>query len=175
MTPVLLVVAAIATAAPASGAYELPEAAARALREQAHQMTDAALNEDDAAVVRHMYPRVVQAMGGAEQAQRRVEAARLGIKRDGASVVSATYGSVRACARVPAQVQCLLAGKQVIQIGGGRLLQDTETLAFSADGGKSWTFLSVAQEPASLRAALPELSPSLPLRRQPAPVFEREP
>jgi len=167
----LLLAASMAATPPA---FNLPESAARALRQQLEQMTDAALREDDDAVVRAMYPRVVQAMGGTAQARRQVEAARLGVKSDGATVLSSKVGAIRGCAKARKQIQCVVEGTLVMRVAGGRLHVETDTVAFSGDGGANWTFFAGGQDPAALRAALPELSLSLPLRPRSPPKFERE-
>lgn len=174
LTTLLLAVTLTASPPPKAGVFTLPEAASRTLREQLARMNEAAVRADDAAVVRSMYPRVVQAMGGRTEAQRKVEKTRLSMNSDGATILSATVGEVRGCAKAGKQIQCVVEGTQVIRVSGGRLLAETETLAFSSDDGAHWTFLGGGQDPAVLRAALPELSSVLPLRPRSAPKFERD-
>lgn len=166
-------VVALATGSPQGGHFALSEAAAVVLRQQLQQMTDAAQQGDDAAVVRFMYPRVVEAMGGRAAAEQQVEATRRGLSADGAEVASVTVGGIRGCARARKQIQCVIEGAQEIRVSGGRLRAQTETLAFSSDGGKHWTFLSGGQDPATLRAMLPELDRALPIRPRAKPTFER--
>jgi hypothetical protein len=154
--------------------FTLSEPAKQALREQAQQMMDAAKKEDDAVVLRFMYPKVVEKMGGIEQTRKMVEAARLSMKKDGATLISTAIGDIRGCEKVDAQFQCVIEGTQVIRISGGRLASQTEMLAFSDDGGKNWTFLHGGQDPKVLRTNLPELSPNLPLRAEQQPKFEKD-
>jgi hypothetical protein len=98
----------------------------------------------------------------------------MSMKSDGATILTATVGEVRGCAKAGKQIQCVVEGTQVIRVSGGRLLAKTETLAFSSDDGAHWTFLGGGQEPAVLRETLPELSPMLPLRPRSTPSFERD-
>jgi hypothetical protein len=155
--------------------FTLPEAAARSLRQQFDQMSQAALRKDDGAVVKAMYPPVVRGMGGEAQVLRMLEDARHEIEAGG-GVITSTLVAIRKCARQSAQIQCLLHGKQIIRVPEGRLESDTATLAFSDDGGVRWTFVDAGQD-RRIRKALPEVSPDLPLRRQPPPRLqaEREP
>jgi hypothetical protein len=152
--------------------FTLPEAAKQALREQAQQMMDAALRDDDAALVQRMYPKVVEKMGGPEKARKIIEASRQNLKNEGATVISSTIGDIRECKEIKTQIQCVIDGTQVMRISGGRLVTQTETLAFSDDDGKHWTFFNGGQDPEALRRNLPELSPDLPLRKQLPPKFE---
>jgi len=168
----LLALAASLMATPA--AFTLPAPAANALRQQLERMNAAALRDDDDAVVKSMYPKLVQAMGGSAQARKKVEEMRLGIKADGAVALSAKVGAIRGCDRVRKQVQCVVEGTQVIRVTGGRLFVGTETIAFSDDGGARWTFLSGGQDPEVLRSMFPELSPGLPLRPSVPPRFESD-
>lgn len=167
-----VLVVALGTGSP-QGTFALSEAAAVVLRRQLQQMTDAAQRGDDAAVVRFMYPRVVQAMGGRAAAEQQVEAARRSLSADGAEVASVTVGDIRGCARARKQIQCVIEGAQEIRVSGGRLRAQTETLAFSSDDGKHWTFLSGGQDPATLRTMLPELDRALPIRPRAKPTFQR--
>jgi hypothetical protein len=153
--------------------FTLSKAAEQALREQAKQMADAAQREDDAAVVRFMYPKVVKIMGGEEQARKKVEAARLSVKTSGGSIISTATGDIRGCVKAPEGIQCVLDGNQIMRISGIRLNTSTETLAFSSDDGGHWTFLNGGQGPEALRKNLPELSPDLPLRKQAEPKIEQ--
>lgn len=161
-----------AAARPPARPVELPEAAARALREQLQAMNDAGRRGDRAALVAAMHPRIVQELGGRQRAMEQLAELEKGMKAQGAVVEEAKVKGVRACVRAGNQLQCLVEGTQLIRVPGGNLRGETETVAFSDDGGRRWTFVASGQSPEALRQGLPELAPELPLRDVPPPRFE---
>jgi hypothetical protein len=166
----VLTAIALAGAEPPPAAWELPPDEVEGLRAQLGQMHAAARSGDFARVVKFTYARVVQGFGGPAGALRAMARMREQMAADGAEIYrSEVAPAAPACVRAGERVQCVVGGAHYVRVAGKEYRGETQTLAFSEDGGRHWTFASVV-DPTSVRTELPEVSPDLPLRELPGPV-----
>jgi hypothetical protein len=86
------------------------------------------------------------------------------MSKGGGHIVSVTPGGVRACARLMGEIQCTVSFTMIVAANGRQATIESEYLAFSADDGKRWEFVTGGQKPEFVRGRLRWLSPDLPLR-----------
>jgi hypothetical protein len=166
---------AFSTAAVESQAYPLPAAERQELRRQLEEMNAAARRGDDARVLKYLHEAVVQGLGGPAAALQSMARVREQMKADGAEIQRSDVSDAPPpCVRSADRIQCVVAGAQYLRMTGTTYLGATQTLAFSSDGGKRWTFASVV-DPDALRAQLPEVSRDLPLKKMPPPIAVDDP
>lgn len=148
--------------------YQLPPPAEKAMQARLHDFIDATLREDFAAVVGMTDVRFVLGVGGPKKlieiTRRATEQMKEKMSMGGGQIVSVTPGGVRACARLMGEIQCTVAFTMIVGRNGREATIESEYLAFSADDGKRWEFLTGGQKPELVRGRLHWLSPDLPLR-----------
>ncbi len=169
MLPPLLLVVVIASEPVQAQAVTLSADAERALRSQLDEMHESWLKGDDAGTLQRMYPRWVERLGPSTVRRWLELGHATNLEKAHLKVLSETTTSVRGCAEVRGQIQCVVEGERVMESWtASSISEETQTLAFSGDRGKTWSFVPVGFAKESdlqgIRVTLPELSADLPLR-----------
>lgn len=148
----------------------LSPAARDGLRASVKKLLDASTKKDAAGMVAMMYPPVVKAMGGADGARKIVASTIADADEAGTVLVSAKVDDPHACVRAKGgELQCVMKQRTVFENGGEKIQIICDTLAFSSDDGKSWTFFSLSMKDVSkFQARYPDL-PLVP-QAEPTPV-----
>lgn len=170
-----LVLAAAPSRSELIGPIQLEGTALQMLREQSRRMASLAVAKDWAPFVETMYPGVVKMLGGAQKAREASAEAAAESEKAGTKITAAEVADPRFCVRVAGGgLQCVVRQTTRILHDGERYRIVADLIAFSGDRGSHWTFLTAANHDlATLRKALPELSPDLPVVPQSEPVPDR--
>ncbi|HEX8559268.1 MAG TPA: hypothetical protein VF668_14275 [Pyrinomonadaceae bacterium] len=163
--------------APAASAQaKLGEAAARQLRAQAEECNRAFVEGDFGRLADYTYPKLVTLLGGREKMVDYLRKSVAEMKADGFEPLSYAPSEPTQVLRAGRETYAVVPATLRMRAPDGVLVSESFMIAVSADGGKTWKFLSGGSAtPAQLRALLPRVAGRLrppapaPVRREPAP------
>jgi hypothetical protein len=115
------------------------------LKKQADAMATAVIKKDYATVVNHTYPKVLMAAGGKEKMIQMIKMGMQEMQVRGISIESASIGSPGKFYKAGKEIHCLVPETVVIKSNNSRLVNHTNLLAISKDGGNFWYFLDINQ------------------------------
>ena len=113
------------------------------VKEQAEVLANAVVKGDCKTLIDHMYPRLVQMMGGKEKMLTQANASMTQLKTQGFVFDAASIGSPGKFYKAGAEIHCLVPETISIKMPNGHLVAQSNLLAISKDGGKNWTFIDL--------------------------------
>jgi hypothetical protein len=113
------------------------------VKEQAEILAKAVVKGDYKILVDHMYPKLIQMMGGREKMLSMADTSMTKLKTQGIIFESATIGSPGKFYKAGAEIHCLVPETITIKLPSGHLVAQSNLLAVSSDGGKNWTFIDL--------------------------------
>ncbi len=110
------------------------------LKKQATIVSDALVSGDYSTVVNYMYPKIVQNAGGKQKMLQLLTGAMMQMKATGATFQSATIGEPGKFYKAGREIHCLVPENIRVKTANGSFATQSNLLAVSQNGGKSWTF-----------------------------------
>jgi hypothetical protein len=130
---------------------------AAVVKKQANDLANAFVKGDYKTLVDHMYPKLVQQMGGKEKMVSMASASMAQVKAQGIVFESATIGEPGKFYKAGTEIHCLVPETIKMKLPNGHVTAKSNLLAVSADKGKTWTFLDLNKNTIS---NLPKLFPN---------------
>lgn len=151
--------------APAVAAQDtLDEAAAKRLRQQAGECSRAFVEGDYERLADCTHTKVVELMGGREKMVESVRGEVAEMKADGFEPLTYETGEPSQVLRVGSATYAVVPAKLRLRTKGTVYVSDSFMVGVSADGGKSWRFVSGAgADPVRLKLLLPDAADKLKL------------
>lgn len=115
------------------------------VKQQANIMAKALAGNDYKTLVAHMYPKLVQSMGGKEKMTEQATKGMAMLKGQGVIFESATVGTVGKFYKAGKEIHCLVPDEIVFKTPNGHVRSKGNLLAVSGDKGKTWSFLDLNQ------------------------------
>jgi hypothetical protein len=138
----------------------------RVVKAKAEKINDAFLKGDYAAVVAGTYPRIVEQLGGREEAARVFKAARDEYQQKGLELKAVTTGEPSRPIKGGRDLFVVVPISSKLISRQGKVLTESSMLAISPDDGKTWTFLHVPADTERLRRSLPQLPREITFPKQ---------
>jgi hypothetical protein len=141
------------------------------LQQQATKMGKAFIGGDYKTFASYTYPLIIQSMGGASKMVDVLNKITNDMQSKGMSFNNITVGSPSKIIKNGKELQATIAQHTEIKLPQGRLVSTSTLIAISVDNGINWTFIDTSDKNmATLRKALPNLSPLLTVPLQQPPV-----
>jgi hypothetical protein len=115
------------------------------LKRQAAAMANAVVKKDYETVANHTYPKILKAAGGKEKMIQMIKMGMQEMQARGFTLDNATVGSPGKFYKAGKEIHCLVPEMVVIKSNNSRLVNHTNLLAISKDGGNFWYFLDINQ------------------------------
>lgn len=132
------------------------------LNHQANRMLAAFTHGDYKTLLNFTHPKVVQFMGGKTAAESSLKASMQSLSATGFSFTDVKLGQPSPVIKKGQNYQCILPQFSKINHDGKALINKSNLLCISNNGGKNWYFINVDKSKASqLKMLIPELSPEL--------------
>jgi hypothetical protein len=128
-----------------------------AARDHADKCAQAVIREDFDQLVKYMYPKAVEKIGGKEK----VIAVIQQTKKLGMTPKAASIGEIPEIKESHGQQFAAVPETIEFSTAGGSLRMESTMLGISDDGGRNWTFIDSAGSPANAKL-IHELVPNLP-------------
>jgi hypothetical protein len=145
--------------------------AAQNLKIQAVKMASAFMNGNYQVFTNYTCPLVVKSMGGEAKMADVLKKTASNMKMHGMIVSKITFDEPSTIIKSGNEFQSTLAQRTEIKLARGRIVTTSTLIAISNDNGKDWTFIDTSnKDMATLRKALPNLSPSIVIAPTQAPV-----
>jgi hypothetical protein len=133
------------------------------------------LNGDLNQLADYTYPKVAAIMGGKEKMIAAIKTGIESMKAEGTSIRSGSIGEVSKTYPSGKELHCTLDQNLVMDVKGGYLTTESQLLGISANSGKTWTFITVANLNATqLKELFPDFNKGLSIRKAAPPVFHQE-
>ena len=142
-----------------------------ALMQQATKMGSAFVSGDYKTFAKYTYPLVLKSMGGATRMADVLTKTTNDMKLQGMSFSNITFDAPSKIVKSGKELQATIAQHTEIKLSQGRLISTSTLIAVSSDNGINWTFIDTSnKDMATLRKALPNLSPAINIPPQQPPV-----
>lgn len=156
-----------------SGTYSYGQVkeASQNLKAQAEKMASAFVSGDYKTFANYTYPLVLKSMGGAAKMADVLSKTTANMKAQGMAFSKITFGDPSTIVKSGKELQATLAQHTEIKLAQGRIVTTSTLIAVSTDNGVNWTFIDTSnKDMATLRKALPNLSPSIVIPPAQPPV-----
>jgi len=130
---------------------------AAVVKTQADKVAQALISGNYDIVINSMYPKVVQMAGGKAKLLQMMATGTNQMKAQGIAFKSATVGTPGKFYKAGTEIHCLVPESITMQMGTNKLTTNSNLLAVSKDGGKSWSFLDLNKNTIS---AIPKIFPN---------------
>lgn len=151
--------------------YGQVKEASQNLKQQASKMGAAFVSGDYTTFANYTYPLILKSMGGASKMVEVLNRTTNEMKAQGMSFSNITFDEPSKIVKSGKELQATIAQHTEIRLSQGRLVSTSTLLAMSTDNGINWTFIDTSnKDMATLRKALPNLSPSIAVPPQQPPV-----
>jgi hypothetical protein len=115
------------------------------VKRQASILALAVTNGDYKTLVDHMYPRLVEMMGGKEKMLALATKSMDQLKTQGITFENASVGSPGKFYKAGAEIHCIVPETLTLKLPSGHAVSHSSLLAISSDGGKNWSFIDLNQ------------------------------
>jgi hypothetical protein len=157
-----------ANAAPAASLSER-------VRSEAQKCTKALFEGDFEKFVDYTHPRVVKRVGGKAAMVAMLKGGLAQMERDGTGFLDAVVDESEEPRQVAGWLVAIVPTHVTMKVPGGRLLIESQLLAFSEDQGKTWVFIDLGPITADQFAeAFPELDGKVELPPKKDHVFQKD-
>ena len=161
------------SAATAAAQSKLGAGAAARLKAQADECGRAFVEGDYARLADYTHPKVLEKMGGRERLVAFLKKGVADMKAQGFETLSYENADPTQVLAVGRETYAVVPGKVRVRTPGGVYAGGAFMVAVSADGGKSWKFVSGSSaDPAKLRILFPAVAGRLKLPAEKPPVPE---
>ena len=141
------------------------------LKIQASKMGTAFISGDYEVFAKYTHPEVLKSMGGTSKMIEVLKRTTNEMKAKGMSFSSITFDEPSKVVKSGKELQATIIQHTEIRLQNGRLVSTSTLIAISKDEGVNWTFIDTSNKDiATMRKALPNLSPSIVIPPQPPPV-----
>ena len=141
------------------------------LKKQANIAAQAAVTGDYKTLVEYMYPKMVDMGGGTDKMVSLTDSTMKALKTQGVNFESATIGSPGKFYKAGAEIHCIIPEFITLKIPDGHLLVQSNLLAITGDGGKTYKFLDMNKDTVALiKTMFPNFNPDLKIPEPIAPV-----
>lgn len=141
------------------------------LKQQASRMGIAFVGGDYTTFANYTYPLILKSMGGAVKMAAILTKSTKGMKAQGMIFSNITFDEPSKIVKSGKELQASIAQHTEIKLSQGRLISTSTLIAVSTDNGINWTFIDTSnKDMATLRKALPNLSPSISIPTPQPPV-----
>lgn len=177
---IVFAVLLLLTSPGAAAQTQLTEEASKQLRAQAEESSRAFMEGNYERLADFTYPKIVEMMGGREKMAEFVRKSMAGVKAEGFETLSYVAADPTQVLREGRDTYAIVPAKLRMRTPGGTIfVSESFMIAFSADDGKNWKFVSGATaDAAKLKLLMPEVADKLKLptvRNYPEPVKQPEP
>jgi hypothetical protein len=132
------------------------------LKAEADKMGDAFVSGDYKTFVCYTYPLVTKSMGGAINMVEVLTNTTANMKAQGMTFSNITFNEPSKIQKSKNELQASITQHTEIKLPHGRIVTTSTLIAISVDDGVHWTFIDTSnKDMATLRKALPNLSPSI--------------
>lgn len=151
--------------------YSQVKEAPQNLKQQATKMGVAFVSGDYTTFANYTYPLILKSMGGAVRMADVLTKTTNDMKLQGMSFSNITFDEPSKIVKSGKELQATIAQHTEIKLAQGRLVSTSTLIAISTDNGSNWTFIDTSnKDMATLRKALPNLSPTITIPPQQPPV-----
>ena len=141
------------------------------LKQQANIAAQAAVHGDYKTLVDYMYPKMVDVGGGEVRMVNLTDSTMKALKAQGVSFESAAIGSPGKFYKAGAEIHCIIPEFITLKIPDGHLLVQSNLLAITGDGGKTYKFLDMNKDTIALiKTMFPNFNPDLKIPEPMAPI-----
>jgi hypothetical protein len=141
------------------------------LKQQSSKMGAAFVAGDYKIFANYTYPLILKSMGGAARMIEVLNRTTNDMKAKGISFSNITFDEPSKIVKGSKELQATIAQHTEIKLPQGRLVSTSTLIAVSTDNGVNWTFIDTSnKDMATLRKALPNLSPAITVPPQQPPV-----
>lgn len=141
------------------------------LKQQVIKMGSAFISGNYNAFANYTYPLILKSMGGPSKMAALLTKTTDDFKSHGMSFSNITFDESSKIIKSGKELQATIAQHTEIKLPQGRLISTSTLIAVSTDNGVSWTFIDTSnKEMATLRKALPNLSPLIIIPIQQPPI-----
>lgn len=145
------------------------------VKREAQKMLSAFLKGDLNKLADYTYPKVAAMMVGKEKMIAAIKAGMESMKAQGTSFRNGSIGKVSKIYPSGKELHCTLDQNLVMGVKGGYLTTEGQLLGISADSGKTWTFITLANLNATqLKQLFPDFNKGLSIKKSAPPVFHEE-
>ncbi|HET7114934.1 MAG TPA: hypothetical protein VFI29_00485 [Hanamia sp.] len=145
--------------------------ASQNLQEQAAKMGSAFVSSGFKEFASYTYPLILKSMGGTARMADVLTKTKNDMKEQGMSFSNITFGEPSKIVRSGKELQATIEQHTEIKLTQGRLISTSTLIAISTDNGVKWTFIDTSNKDlATLRKALPNISPDLIIPPQQPPI-----
>ena len=130
---------------------------AAVVKTQANKVAQALISGNYDIVINSMYPKVVQMAGGKAKLLQMMATGTNQMKAQEIAFKSATVVTPGKFYKAGTEIHCLVPESITMQMGTNKLTTNSNLLAVSKDGGKSWSFLDLNKNTIS---AIPKIFPN---------------
>lgn len=146
-------------------------AASQNIKAQATKMANALLAEDYKTFAKYTYPKILQAVGGADKMASMLSNGTVQMKSQGMSFSKIALEDPSKIVAVGKELQSTITQHLTIKASDGNLVTTSTLIAFSSDNGVNWTFVDASnKDPQTLKKMLPNLSPTIVIPAPQQPV-----
>ncbi|MBI3137716.1 MAG: hypothetical protein HYZ15_03945 [Sphingobacteriales bacterium] len=145
--------------------------ASQNLKQQANKMGVAFVSGDYKTFANYTYPLILKSMGGASKMIEVLNKTSIDMKLKGMSFSNITFDEPSKIVKSGKELQATITQHTEIKLSQGKLISTSTLIAMSTDNGIGWAFIDTSnKDMATLRKALPNLSPSIIIPPQQPPV-----
>lgn len=145
--------------------------ASQNLKQQAGKMGSTFVSGDYKTFANYTYPLILKSMGGASRMIEVLNRTTDEMRAKGMSFSNITFDEPSKIVKSGKELQATIAQHTEIKQPQGRIVSTSTLIAISTDNGITWTFIDTSNKDiATLRKALPNLSPSITIPPQQPPV-----
>jgi hypothetical protein len=172
----LLLLLACCLPSPARAADEDTATAMKKLvKQKVQEINDAIVKGDFAAVADLTHPKVVQMMGGRDKMIATMQAGEKDMKSKGFSFLSTKVDDPSDAVAGPAsELYATVPFELRMKTPDGKMIAKSFVVGFSADRGKTWTFVNGDLDAKQIKQVLPNLPDRLKLPEKQAPKMEKD-
>jgi hypothetical protein len=154
-----------------TASYSQVKEASQNLKQQVNKMAQAFISGDYKTFVSYTYKPIVQGTGGAAKMEQNLTKVVNDMKLKGMSFNAITFDEPSKIIKSGKELQATIAQHTDIKVPDGRAVSTSTLIAISTDNGINWTFIDTSnKDMATLRKALPNLSPLITVPPPQAPV-----
>jgi hypothetical protein len=141
------------------------------LKEQAHKMGQAFIQENYKLFAVYTYPQILSMMGGPDKLAEQLTKIKNDLKSKGMSFSKIEFGESSKIVRNKTELQATIPQLTEIKLAQGRVVATSTLIAISTDGGKRWAFVDTSnKDMATIRKMLPNLSGAITIPPPQPPV-----
>ena len=141
---------------------------------QAKKMASSLINKDADAFVGFHYPKMVEMMGGKQQAIASIEKSWKKQEEDSIKIISDSIGNPSKIIFYKGQYQCTIPQQMTMVIRNQKVAVESTIVAISMNDGETWYFIDAANDGfKKIKTYFPEISQELEVPKQlPAKILK---